>query len=293
MRRLFRFERPTVAPRKIVSSWVIARRSLEVIGRNWRPFLGITLWYMALYIFLVRSLSSAADLSQFKSALAGHATNGINPVITSVSIYTVLLSTSGVKTSQVAGAYETFLVIIISLALIWSLRQVMAGEIIRVRDAFYKGMYPLIPVLLVVLIMLVQCLPLIIGSIVYGTVVANGIAITLIEKLVWIIFFLACTSLTFYWLSSSVFAIYIVTLPDMTPMKAIRSASKLVRFRRWPVLRKLLFLPIAMIVVSAVLVVPVVLTATALAPLLFLLLAMAAIVVFHAYMYTLYRELLV
>ncbi len=53
------------------------------------------------------------------------------------------------------------------------------------------------------------------------------------------IFFLLAM-LTLIYVKSSLFALYIVTLPDMTPMKALRSARELARYRRWTVLRKIL-----------------------------------------------------
>jgi hypothetical protein len=93
-------------------------------------------------------------------------------------------------------------------------------------------------------------------------------------------------------ISSSLFALYIVTLPDMTPMKALRSARELVRHRRWTVLRKILCLPLILLVAGAVIMLPIIIVLTPLAQWVFFLLTMLALVAAHAYMYTLYRELL-
>jgi uncharacterized membrane protein YoaK (UPF0700 family) len=93
-------------------------------------------------------------------------------------------------------------------------------------------------------------------------------------------------------ISSSLFALYIVTLPDMTPFKALRSARELVRHRRWTVLRKILFLPIILLVVAAIIMLPIIIWLTSLAQWVFFLLTMFALVAANAYMYTLYRELL-
>lgn len=75
-------------------------------------------------------------------------------------------------------------------------------------------------------------------------------------------------------------------------MKALRSARELVRYRRWTVLRKILFLPVVLLVAAAVVMVPIIIWLTPLAQWIFFLLTMFALVAVHAYMYNLYRELL-
>ena len=89
-------------------------------------------------------------------------------------------------------------------------------------------MYPLIPFILVLLVCCLQLLPLIIGSSLYSLVVSNGIAVQPIEKFVWALLFASLALLSLYMITSSLFALYISTLPDMTPMKALRSARELV-----------------------------------------------------------------
>ena len=181
---------------------------------------------------------------------------------------------------------------ITSLAVIWALRQVLAGVRVRVRDAYYLGMYPLIPFILVLLVIAVQLLPLVIGGTIYGIVISNGIAVYTVEKLAFALLFILLALLSLYMLSSSLFALYIVTLPDMTPMKALRSARELVRHRRWTVLRKILCLPIILLIVAAVIMVPIIIVLTPLAQWVFFVLTMFAVAAVHTYMYTLYRELL-
>jgi len=98
--------------------------------------------------------------------------------------------------------------------------------------------------------------------------------------------------LSLYMVSSSVFALYIVTLPDMTPMRALRSARDLVANRRWSVVRKIIIIPIIFLVLAAVIMIPVILFLTPIAPWMMFALFMIAIAIFHSYMYALYRALL-
>jgi hypothetical protein len=207
-------------------------------------------------------------------------------------VFVVLVGSAGNGSSQTAGAYQLFLALITSLAVIWSLRQLLANHPLRLRDAYYRGMYPLIPFILVLLIVSLQLLPLLIGSSLYSLVITNGIAVNALEKGLWLVFFLALALWTLYMISASLFALYIVTLPEMTPLKALRSARELVHGRRWTVLRKILYLPLLLLVVAAIIMVPIIIWLTALAQWVFFLLTMFSLIAIHTYMYNLYRELL-
>jgi hypothetical protein len=203
-----------------------------------------------------------------------------------------LIGTNSSGSNQSAASYQLFLLIVVSLATIWTLRQSLSGVRIRVRDAFYKGASPLVPFILVLLVIAIQLVPLAIGASLYTLVLNNGIALNFTEKFIWGLIFGVLAFVSLYFVSSSLFAAYIVTLPDMTPMKALRSARELVRYRRWTILRKVLFLPLLLLIVTAIIMVPVISVVTPLAQWVFFILMMAAIAVVHSYMYTLYRELL-
>ncbi len=276
---------------KLPNSLKIFESSLRLLLKNWRLFLTITLIYGVLTILLVRG-SGSLNLSQIKDNFRAGLNGSYSSLATGFSLFSYLIGSAGSSASASGGTYQTFLIIILSLVVIWALRQVLAGEKIRARDAFYKGTYPLVQFSLVLIVVATQLLPLLLGSWLYSTTVSSGVAITEVEKLLWgiISFLLILGSL--YMISSSLFALYIVSLPNMTPMKALRSAKQLVARRRWSVLRKILFLPFALLIIGAILFVPMVLYLTVLAEWIFFALSMFTLVVVHAYMYTLYRELL-
>ena len=152
-------------------------------------------------------------------------------------------------------------------------------------------MYPLIPFVLVLMVIGLQLVPLLVGSALYSAVINNGIAVMAIEKIIWAIGCFLLALLSLYMICSSIFALYIVTLPDMTPFKALRSARQLVLHRRWTVLRKVLFLPVALLIIAALIMVPLVILLTPLAQWIFFALTMFGIAIVHSYMYNLYREL--
>jgi hypothetical protein len=123
-------------------------------------------------------------------------------------------------------------------------------------------------------------------------VISKGIAVLLIEKIFWGLLCILLAATSFYMIIASVFALYVAALPDMTPVKALRSAGDMVRNRRWTVLRKILFLPLIVFTFSLIVMLPIILISTSVAVWVFFALTMVGLPVIHAYMYTLYRELL-
>ncbi len=279
-------------PIKLPNVWRLTKASAKLLWQHKRLFIGITLVYGLLNLILVQGLAGSTDVGTLKQGLSQVFTGHFGSLASSLSVFAVLVGSSGNGSSPTAGAYQLFLALITSLAVIWALRQVLAGTAVRVRDAYYRGMYPLIPFILVLIVVGLQLIPLLIGSSIYSLVINNGIAVFFVEKLVWALLYGLLALLSLYMISSSLFALYIVTLPDMTPLKALRSARELVRYRRWTILRKILCLPIILLILAAVIMLPIIIWLTALAQWIFFLLTMSGLVAVHTYMYMLYRELL-
>jgi len=290
--RSLRWPKRVKHPIRLPNVWRLSKAVVELLWLHRRLFIGITLVYGLLNLILVKGLASSTDVASLKSQLNQIFTGHLGSLASGLSIFVVLVGSAGNGSSNTAGAYQLFLALIVSLAVIWALRQVLAGHRLRIRDAYYQGMYPLIPFILVLLVVGLQLIPLLIGSSLYSLVITNGIAVHVIEKLLWALLFIVLALVSLYMLSSSLFALYIVTLPDMTPLKALRSARQLVRHRRWTVLRKVLALPVILLLVAAVIMLPIIVWLTPLAQWIFFLLTMFAVTAVHAYMYSLYRELL-
>jgi hypothetical protein len=290
----FKLQKSVKPARKpVASGFKLFKQALGTLKNSWKLFAGILAVYGILNVILVGGLSNNTDLPLLKDALNQVFTGNLGSFSTGLTLFTVLVGSLGSGgTTAVASAYQTILLLVISVILIWALRQVYASHKVGVRDAFYKGVYPLIPFILVLLVIGLQLVPLVLGTTLYSLLVGGGIAITVLERALTGLAFLALAVMSVYMICSSIFALYIVTLPDMTPMKALRSARELVQFRRWVVLRKILFLPIAILVVSAFIMIPISLYVTPAATAIFFVLTIIGVGVIHSYMYALYRELL-
>lgn len=290
--RSFRFSKRIKHPQTLSSSFKIARQSAVLLRRNWRLFGGITLLYGILAFILVRGVGGGVQLSQVKSNLQATVSGSYQSLKTAISLFSYTLSTAGNSQTDTGGLYQGILIIVFSLAIIWGLRERLADKKIRIRQTFYEGLYPLIPFLLVLVVITLQLVPLLIGSWLYSTVIGNGIAVTNLEHFLWALIFFVLALLSLYMVCSSIFALYIVTLPKMTPLKALRSARQLVKYRRWTVLRKILFLPLFLLILGAVIMLPVIMLVTSVAVWVFFVLTLFILVIVHSYMYMLYRDLL-
>lgn len=259
-------------------SFKLTWQSLVFIRKFWKPLGGIVLVYTILNLIFASGLLSGA----------GSVINGGGKLADALNAYGALIASGG---SGNAPVMQTVLLIIESLVIIWALRHLFSGENIGVKQAYYHSTFPLIPFVIVLFIILLQLLPLTIGStiltLILSTVSGSG-AVDMIAGLL----FVLLSAWSIYMVSSSVFALYIVTLPDMHPRAALRSAKNLVRFRRLPLVRKILFLPLFIIVLMGMVIVPLILFANFLVSPAFFALSMLAILFAHTYLYSLYKGLL-
>jgi hypothetical protein len=250
--------------------------------------------YLVLTIVLVKGFGVSSNIGDLQSTIEEVFNGNAAELFTSVTLFGVLLTNSSSVPNEVAGAYQSILLITTSLVLIWALRHTLVSKKvrIRIRDAFYKSPTPFIPFLIVLIVIGLQLIPMAAANFIYSVVINGGLAVTIIEKCLWITLVVLLVILSFYMVSSSIFALYIVTLPDMTPMHALRSAREIVKYRRLAIMRKILFLPVALLVLAACIIVPIIIISPAIAEWLFFVLSMLVLAIVHSYMYHLYRELL-
>lgn len=278
---------------QLPSSFRIFVSSLKILLRHWRLFVLIAIVYGLIMFVLVGGTGNRVDSNGIKEAVKV-STNGKNvQLISGVTIFGALIGSATTAAQGAASAYVTVLFLMVSLAIIWALRELQVGNAITLRDAFYKGMRPIVPFILVLLVMFFQLFPLMFGSFFYNIAVNSGLFKSFVEQAIVTIPFFLMAVLSLYMISSSIFALYIVTLPDMTPMAALKAARKLVNFRRFEVMRKVFVLPFIFIVIAAVIMLPIIYIIPAIASTVFFALTILALIVFHSYMYTLYRSLLV
>jgi hypothetical protein len=282
--------RPAVA---LPSVWSLSRKSIDVLLHNKKLFGGILAIYGLLTTILVGGLASKNSISQLKTNLHHVVSGHITSIGSSVNAFIKLgaNTNNSTSTNSGAGVYQFILILIVSLAIIWALRQVSQQRSVKIRFAYYRGMYPFVPFVVVLMLLGVELLPLALGALLYTTGINNGIVVGNIQKAGFLVAFALLTLLSLYMMSSSIIALYTVTEPDMTPRGAAKAAAHLVRQIRWVVIRKIMFLLAALLVITAIVMVPITLWVTPLAELAYFILSIVAIPIVHSYMFTLYEEL--
>ena len=270
----------------------LVKEPINLIFNNKKLFIGLTLVYSALSFVFIKGLGSAFDLVSTKQQIEDYFGNNIKDLETSYVLFDHLLKSFNGSLGEVAGTYQLLFSIILILAVVWICRKLYASEKPKVKEAFYRGMYPIVPFILVLLVITVQLIPSAIGNFLLSTVLTNGLAVTLLEKGIWVLVFILLSVLSLYMITSSVFALTIVTLQDLTPMQALRSARDLVLHRRLGIFGRLLILPILGLLVLGIIFMPLVLVAPLLAEPLFLLASSFGLIFGTVYIYNFYRKLL-
>ncbi len=261
--------------------------------------LGVLVVYGLVNLLVAQGLSSGLSVSSAKSQLSSLFHINTSNFGGNLSVYGLMLASFGSSGSSSGSfGYSLILAVVASLAIIWTLRNASnnkkgSKDRFMLKEAYYRGMYPLIPFLIILLLIGIELLPMLAGISLYISAVNNSIAIIAIEKLGFMVILLLLSALSLFLISSSIFALYISTLPDMTPIKALRSAKDLVKYRRFTVLLRILYLPLALLIISALVMLPLIAWAPAAAAWVFLGLSLVMLALTHAYLYNLYRELLI
>ncbi len=277
---------------KLPSAYSLTKQSVLTMFKFRQPLIGIVIIYLLLNAFLASGIGNInSDIDSIKAELNNSAPI-THPVANGVFGFLQLTASSGVTGSGAGSVFQAALLIVISLAIIWSLRQLMAGNKINLKQSFYSSMAPLIPFLLIIGVMVIQLLPITLGSAVVSSVVASLGSVSVFWTVFFAIILGSLLAWSLYMLSATILAMYIVTLPNWEPIKSLRSARNLVRFRRWLILRKILVLPILVVGAMYLVILPLILYATFLVTPVFYIMGVLGLLFTHTYLYSLYRSLL-
>jgi hypothetical protein len=277
---------------KLPSWWQLLKKSLALMKANKRPLVVFAIVYAVLNLVLVRGFSSAVDIEGIQETLGSVFDESTSRLAGGFATFGLIINASSQGSSEITQFYQSVMLIVASLALIWLFRQQQAGNNVTMKMAFYRGMFPLIPFILVLLVIVLQLVPAFIGNFLFTTVINGGLIVGGIEQASWLLFYILTLLLSLYMISSSSIALYIVTLPEMTPMLALKKARELVKFRRFAILVRALAIILVVFALIFVIVLPIIFIAPRLAEWMFFAISVLGIPLVHGYMFSLYRELL-
>ncbi len=274
------------------SSIGLLRKSYRVIKFQWKFFGLAFLTYVFLSVILVINISAFSSVGSLKSSYT-HGLSTIGSIISaSLSTLGSLSGTISSSSSSSGGFYQFLLFILFSLIFIKGIREANKSKLLKFSDGIYSSIYPFLQFFLITLLLVIELIPILFATSIYQIIFSNGIAVTVIEKIIWLIICGLILALGLYLIISTIFALFIVTLPDMRPMASIRSSWKLVKNRRLLIARKifamlaLLFIVFGLISLLLVLLIPVI------SAWLLLAMSLASMLIIYTYTYSLYKELL-
>jgi hypothetical protein len=273
----------------VPSSFVLLAQSVTFLFKHMKKLLGISLVMYLLYLLLIRA-GSTFDIESYDQLISDEL--GDSELVNKALLTGILIGSGGSSETSASGVSGFLLFIVGSLAFIWGIRHLTAGKKFRIRDAYYKGMYPLIPFMLVIFVITIQLIPFVVGGFLYSTAEINGLITSGIERTLFVSGWIAMGLLSVYWLSNSVMSVYAVTLPDIYPLQALRSTKKVVKGRRWSIFIKVFMLGIFLLLFSGSLLFLFVALFPAIAVYIYDIMAVFTLLFAHIYLFKLYRSLL-
>lgn len=205
--------------------------------------------------------------------------------------------------TEVQQIYAVLIGLMVWLTTVWILRNIVAGHRVKVRDGLYNASAPLISTFLIAFVVVLQLLPVALALIGYSAALSTGILSGGVEAMLFWIAAGLLTILSLYWITSTLMALIIVTLPGMYPFQALRTAGDLVVGRRVRILLRILWMLLCILVAWALIVIPMILLDgwlkgmwsqiawVPIIPIVLLLVTSGTVVWAASYIYLLYRRI--
>lgn len=293
-------------PIKFSGNITFTKKVLKIIGKNKNLFIFLVLFYAAATLLIV-GLASQDTYNTLRSVLdqtSGNLLAGFWGEVGKSGLMLTTAVTGGLSSglSDIQQVYAGILLLIAWLTTIWLLRNVMANQKVKLRDGLYNSGAPLLSTFLISLLALIQLLPIALAIIGYVAASTTGLLDGGIEAMLFWVVALLLATLSIYWLSGTLFALIIITLPGMYPMRAIKSANNLVYGRRLPVIYKIFWGLFITAIFWALIMIPVMMIENWLKtvwvfleniptiPILLLILTSITVVWLSSYIYIFYRE---
>lgn len=131
--------------------------------------------------------------------------------------------------------------VILWLAVVWFLRNSLAGHKLSVRDALYNCGSPIVPMIGILLVMFLQLIPFGVYVIAYSAAVTTNFISGGVEAMMFAIVGFLVVVLTLYWIIGSFLSLVVVTLPGVYPLDALKVGGDLVVGRRVKIIFRILW----------------------------------------------------
>jgi hypothetical protein len=217
-------------------------------------------------------------------------------------LVTGMSGTFSPELSEVQQLYGVIILLLTWLTTVWLLRAMLAGNTPKLRDGIYNAGSPIVSTALVFFVILLQLVPAALAAISINAAVTTGLFDSGLISMLVSIGAALLVLVSLYWITSTLIALTIVTLPGMYPLQAIRAAGDLVVGRRVRILLRLLWLMLGNVLTWLVLIISTILLdtwlkqlipaieAVPIVPVVIAIVTSYIVVWSSAYVYLLYRK---
>lgn len=284
--------------------------TLEVFMYLWKyktTFIGLAI-VIGFFTFVFGLVGSQYIYSQVSELMKNTAPNdlfgGVSGAISQAGILLFYSVSNGITTKLDSGQVIVglFMSLYLWLTVIWILRKVTFGKKVKLRDAIYNAGSPIVPTFLVFFTLTVQLIPVALTTIVYFSALQTSFLSTGVELMLGSIAYGLSIILTLYWIIPTLFAVIIVTIPGMYPVKALTISGDLVTGRRLRLIYRSVWMFLVLLLLWAVIMIPIILFDfwikdmfkqilwMPIVPVSLLIMSIFSVIWASSYMYLLYRK---
>lgn len=235
---------------------------LRTLHAHKKIFLGLALFYAIVGGLLV-GVASQETYSQLTALIDETGANIFSGGWGAIGQATTLFiaTASGGITPSLTEAqqiYSGVILLLTWLATVWALRAILAGSKPSLRDTLYNSGAPIIGTGLVMLAAVFQLLPVALSIVIVNAAIATGMFDSPVMSMLISLAAGGLSLLSIYWVTSTIMALVVVTLPGMYPWQAIQTAGDIVIGRRLRILLRLLWMMLISALAVTVIVLPVI-----------------------------------
>lgn len=233
----------------------------KFLRANWRLF-GVLVLVFTFFSSLITGLSGQSNYSTIQELIkeaGGELFTGGAGKLGEAGLLLAATVTSGSTNLQPDQQVYTGFVFLMSwLVTVWLIREIMAGAKPRFRDGLYNAGAPIVSTGAVVLLIALQLIPVGLVALAYTALSTSGVIENGFGAMLFGMLAISVVLLVLYWTVTSFIALVIVTLPGMYPIRAMKAAGDLVVGIRFPILLRLLWMVLMVLLAWLVVMVPLV-----------------------------------
>ena len=215
-------------------------------------------------------------------------------------------TTGGLNTAptEVQQVFGVIVFMTLWLSTVWLLRNIMAGNKVKMRDGLYNAFAPMVSTAVVLIVMFIQAIPALAAFIIFSAATATDfLALPFYGFIAWVVIGLLGL-ISLYLLTGSLLALITVTIPGMYPWEAVRIAGDLIIGRRLRVVLRTVFGLVTMILMWAVVMIPIIvfdgwikgvvdfMHAWPIVPVALILMTATSVIFMATYLYMFYRKMI-